>query len=324
MNRYRMLLLSVALLGFTGQGVARTWTDTTGTYRIEAEFVDVVEGKVHLKRADGSVIAVPLDKLSDADRDHIKRLLAESLKTMPQPSLMPGPMPGLTPGGESLPVPVEPAAAQTPAAEPAAEMPPAEMPAAAKAAAVKAAARTGRFSTSFTEHSPMAARSAVFPRMVQPRDMNATIGEYQKQLGPAFNSEYFHKPEDETWQVVVPDDYDGSIPYGLFVFVNSSDSGGPQGNWLPVLQKYRLIYIGPDNAGNEKDVLLRRAPMALDAVHNISRDYAIDPARVYISGNSGGGRLASRVAMAFPDVFTGGQYHVGADEYSTTAVGSMG
>lgn len=300
-----MLLLPVVLLGLDGPALARTWTDSTGAYRIEAEFVDVIEGNVHLRRTDGSVIAVPLDKLSDADRDHVKRVLAESLKTMSQP----GQTPSQSPGPEAMPALAEPAAVG---------------PSAAEAGTAKPAARTGRFSTSFSEHSPMAARSAVFPRIVAAREMNQAIGEYQKQLGPAFNTEYFYKPEDETWQVVVPDDYDGSIPYGLFVFVNSSDSGGPQSNWLPVLQKYRLIYVGPDNAGNERDVLLRRAPMALDAVHNISRDYAIDPTRIYISGHSGGGRLASQVALAFADVFTGGQYHVGADEYTITAVGSMG
>ena len=297
----RPLLWSAILLTLPGAGFARTWTDVTGTYRIDAEFVDVVEGKVQLKRADGAVIAVPLEKLSDQDRDHIKRILAESLKSAPQASQPAGPPASAGTANE------KPATGQ-----PAAEKPPAEKP----------PARTGQFQISLSEHSPLAARTALFPRMVQPRDLNPAAMEYQQQLGLAFNSEFFYEPDKETCQVYVPDDYDGTVPYGLFVFINSSDSGSPQGNWLPVLKKHRLIYIGPDKAGNEQDVLLRRAPLALDSVHNMGRQYAIDPARVYISGNSGGGRLASRVAMAFPDVFTGGQYHVGADDHRTTAVGN--
>jgi len=46
----------------------RTWTDATGTYKIEAELVRVADGKVELKKADGTVVSVPLDKLSAADQ----------------------------------------------------------------------------------------------------------------------------------------------------------------------------------------------------------------------------------------------------------------
>ena len=46
----------------------RTWTDTTGKFKIEAELVRVADGKVELKKADGTVVSVPLDKLSAADQ----------------------------------------------------------------------------------------------------------------------------------------------------------------------------------------------------------------------------------------------------------------
>jgi hypothetical protein len=46
----------------------RTWTDATGSFKVEAELVRVVDGKVELRKPDGTVIAVPLDRLSTADR----------------------------------------------------------------------------------------------------------------------------------------------------------------------------------------------------------------------------------------------------------------
>lgn len=59
----------------TGEGV-RTWSDATGRFKIEASFVELVDGNVRLKRADGRMIApLPLDKLSEADKLYIKQRL---------------------------------------------------------------------------------------------------------------------------------------------------------------------------------------------------------------------------------------------------------
>jgi WD40 repeat protein len=50
----------------------RSWTDSTGKYKIEAEFVEVADGKVRLRRADGKTLALPLEKLSPADRAYVE------------------------------------------------------------------------------------------------------------------------------------------------------------------------------------------------------------------------------------------------------------
>jgi hypothetical protein len=49
----------------------RTWTDTTGKFRVEAELIGVADGKVQLKKQDGAVIGVPLDKLSKEDQEFL-------------------------------------------------------------------------------------------------------------------------------------------------------------------------------------------------------------------------------------------------------------
>jgi beta-lactamase regulating signal transducer with metallopeptidase domain len=58
----------------------RTWRDASGTYKVRAAFIELVDNKVTLKRADGQVISIPLKKLSKADQDFAKER-AEAAET---------------------------------------------------------------------------------------------------------------------------------------------------------------------------------------------------------------------------------------------------
>lgn len=49
----------------------RTWTDSTGKHKTEAKFGGVAFGKVKLIKRDGSTVQLPLEKLSDEDREWI-------------------------------------------------------------------------------------------------------------------------------------------------------------------------------------------------------------------------------------------------------------
>lgn len=46
----------------------RTWTDSTGIYKMDGELIGVVNGNIQLKRPDGKVSIMPLNKLSAEDR----------------------------------------------------------------------------------------------------------------------------------------------------------------------------------------------------------------------------------------------------------------
>jgi hypothetical protein len=70
---FQILLACVlTLIGLLEATLAREWTDTTGKFKIEAELVAVRNGKVILEKADGTVITVPLDKLSANDQAFLK------------------------------------------------------------------------------------------------------------------------------------------------------------------------------------------------------------------------------------------------------------
>lgn len=54
---------------------ARRWRDTTGTFSVVGKFVDVQDGILRIAKNDTKVIAVPIEKLSDSDIDHLISLL---------------------------------------------------------------------------------------------------------------------------------------------------------------------------------------------------------------------------------------------------------
>jgi hypothetical protein len=74
MNPSSCLLLSAVLpflTASTPEQAVRTWTDPNGKYRAEASFLELKDGKVHLRRADGRAVAVPFERLGKEDQDHV-------------------------------------------------------------------------------------------------------------------------------------------------------------------------------------------------------------------------------------------------------------
>lgn len=167
------------------------------------------------------------------------------------------------------------------------------IPAEGQAGRTPPEAKTGSYAASFTERNPLSALEELTRRL--PR------------LKP---SDY--KLSDESYGVTVPGSYKAGVPHGLLVFINAGDSGDCEPNFKPLLEKHRLIWIGANKSGNER-LTPARIGLALDAVHNMKKLYTIDPDRIYLSGTSGGGRVSSFLAPAFPDVFNGAMYLIGCN-----------
>lgn len=74
LERFSLLGLIVAtcLALHAPAGEVRTWTDKTGKFKIEAEFIEILDGDARLKRADGKTISVPLTKLSKEDQTYLR------------------------------------------------------------------------------------------------------------------------------------------------------------------------------------------------------------------------------------------------------------
>jgi hypothetical protein len=51
----------------------RTWTDASGQHHIEASFAGMDAGQIKLRKADGTVISIPLEKLSEVDQQWVRQ-----------------------------------------------------------------------------------------------------------------------------------------------------------------------------------------------------------------------------------------------------------
>jgi hypothetical protein len=58
----------------------RTWTDHSGTFKVEAQFLGVAEGKIHLHKVNGVKIAVPVTKMSPEDIAYVEKVTNESIE----------------------------------------------------------------------------------------------------------------------------------------------------------------------------------------------------------------------------------------------------
>lgn len=57
----------------------RTWTDRSGTFKVEAEFLGLRDEKIHLHKTNGVKIAVPVPKMSAEDLEFVERETGISL-----------------------------------------------------------------------------------------------------------------------------------------------------------------------------------------------------------------------------------------------------
>lgn len=159
-------------------------------------------------------------------------------------------------------------------------------------------AQQGIFETRFEERSPHS-----------DRDQMAAITHWRIETMPTYDV------ANHAFQLVVPESYDGSEAYGLLVFIHPNNKVSLDrffGRSLKqVLAKHKLIWVSYSDAGNPVMPNIRLG-LALDAVHNVKKQYRIDDRRVYVSGLSGGGRMTCMSAVYYPQVFTGAVPIVGS------------
>jgi dienelactone hydrolase len=174
--------------------------------------------------------------------------------------------------------------------------------------------RPGRYRTAFAERSPLSDPAVVVARYGgTPEDARRLAPEDRYELA------------GETFEVYVPEGYApaaaGSAPgYGLLVWVSPNRSGGVERPELrALLDQRRLLWVGANRAGNPRSTWVR-AGLALDAARAMAALYDLDPERVYVAGYSGGGRVASQLAMLFPEVFRGALSLYGASFFRPVAV----
>jgi len=157
--------------------------------------------------------------------------------------------------------------------------------------------QVGHFQVKFTERSP-----------------HSEIGTQHRRHHIATDDKQRYELSEESFEVFVPASYDAERPFGLLVWVSPMPTGRLPKMWEEVVEHHNLIWIGANNSGNDRGVAVRFG-LALDAVHNMTRRYAIDESRIYVAGFSGGGKVSSMLAVIYPDVFRGAIPMGGANFY---------
>jgi poly(3-hydroxybutyrate) depolymerase len=115
-----------------------------------------------------------------------------------------------------------------------------------------------------------------------------------------------------TWEIYVPENYRSDNPPGLMVYISPTPSGEIPRDWETVMEDRNLIWVAANESGNSV-IVARRAIFAMIAPTLIQKQYKVDTARVYLSGLSGGGKMASMVATDNAHLFKGAIYNCGVD-----------
>ena len=125
-----LLVVWLGVLASALPAEARTWTDDTGRYHLNADLVGVTGGKVRLKTPEGHLYSIPFERLSPADQQNLlnREQATQTLTAETQPgssgtgdrySQPPGQMPGGGPASPKNPAPLPldlpPLSGQTPA-----------------------------------------------------------------------------------------------------------------------------------------------------------------------------------------------------------------
>lgn len=122
----------------------------------------------------------------------------------------------------------------------------------------------------------------------------------------------------ESYEILLPADWDGKAPLGLFIWIHSGDAPQIPKEWEKILTKHQLVFIGANRSGNPRNVF-DRIRLAVDANHNVRQQLPIDGRRVYVSGFSGGSRVASMLGVAWGEMFSGTICCMGVNFYTDVA-----
>lgn len=108
----------------------------------------------------------------------------------------------------------------------------------------------------------------------------------------------------QQYELFVPQDYKPRQSYPVLVFIPAGGEPAGWDAWREICQRQKIIFASPRGAGNDCP-LPRRVRIVFDVLDDIRRAYRTDPDRTYLSGFSGGARVACSVAFALPEYFGG-------------------
>jgi predicted esterase len=108
----------------------------------------------------------------------------------------------------------------------------------------------------------------------------------------------------QRYQLYAPPVSESKKARPLVIFISPADQPMGWTAWRKVCQENKVLFCSPYGAGNACPAG-QRTRIVLDMLDDVRRQYRIDPDRTYISGFSGGGRMACAIGFALPEWFGG-------------------
>lgn len=106
----------------------------------------------------------------------------------------------------------------------------------------------------------------------------------------------------EKFFVRLPKGYSPSVPAGVLVWIDGDSIGTMRPELFEALDAFNIVGVSAQNSGNDRP-LADRVQLAFDALASVRSRVLVDERRIYVGGISGGGRVSTMVALAFPDTF---------------------
>lgn len=113
-----------------------------------------------------------------------------------------------------------------------------------------------------------------------------------------------YRSTDQRFQMYVPTAYSKDRLWPLIINISPGDAPRAWNQWKKVCTEERYLFCSAYGAGNRCPVG-KRTRIVLDMFDQMRREYLIDPQRTYLTGFSGGGRMACTIAFALPEYFGG-------------------
>lgn len=108
----------------------------------------------------------------------------------------------------------------------------------------------------------------------------------------------------QRYQLYAPPSTDSKKASALVIFISPSDQPMGWSAWKKVCQDKKVLFCSPYGAGNNSPAG-QRTRIVLDMFDDVRKQYRIDPERTYVTGFSGGGRMACAIGFALPEWFGG-------------------
>src|SRR5262245_26093216 len=108
----------------------------------------------------------------------------------------------------------------------------------------------------------------------------------------------------QTYELFVPERKDAKKPVPAILFISAGDEPGGWKTFEKTCKDSGFVFIGVRGAGNNVPPP-KRVRIVLDCFDDVRKQIPLDPDRTYISGFSGGARMACGIAFALPEYFGG-------------------